>query len=226
MTPPRYGLMQRMLFALAGSLGRCLIALYFLTIRIRNSPELRELLRVWPRPGIYAFWHAHQLSAVWHFRKVGVAIMISASRDGEYIGRIAQALGFVPVRGSSSRQGAAALREMIQQIEQGRPVAVTPDGPRGPRWSVKPGVIALAQKSGLAITPFAIGLSRYWELPSWDRFRIPKPFSAGYVCIGEPLAVPADADEAELDRLAAQLRDRMIALEQLADARARGETPC
>jgi len=142
----------------------------------------------------------------WHCRRTKSAILVSRSRDGEYIARIAAALGYRPVRGSSSR---------------GRPVTITPDGPRGPRYDIKPGLLALARNSGCDIIPAAMGLSAYWELPSWDRFRIPKPFSRGVHCWGEPLRVPPDADEAALGRLAQELRRRMIALEAHADRKAR-----
>ena len=170
---------------------------------------------------IYAFWHSHQLSALWHFRRVGAGILISMSKDGEYIARVARSVGFTPLRGSSSRLGAAGLKALIEFARSGRPVAITPDGPRGPRHSIGAGVLALAQKSGYPIVPFAIGLSSFWELPSWDRFRIPKPFSRGYACWGEPLSVPPDADDATIERLAAELRARMIALEEFADRMAR-----
>ncbi len=161
------------------------------------------------------------------FRRCGISagsaagILISASKDGEYIARIARSVGFVPLRGSSSRLGAPGLKALIELARSGRTVAITPDGPRGPRYSIGPGVLAVAQKSGYPIIPFAIGLSSFWELPSWDRFRIPKPFSRGYACWGEPLSVPPDADDATLDQLAAELRRRMIALEEFADRMAR-----
>ena len=207
---------------LAGAIAKWALAPYYITIRIVEGPEVRARMLRHPRPaGVYAFWHSHQLTAVWHFRRVGAGILVSASKDGEYIARVARSLGFIPLRGSSSRLGAAGLKALIEFARSGRPVAITPDGPRGPRHSIGPGVIAMAQKSGYPIIPFAIGLSSFWELPSWDRFRIPKPFSRGYACWGEPLSVPPDADDAMLDRLAADLRARMIDLEEFADRMAR-----
>ncbi len=206
----------------AGAVAKWVLFPYYLTVRIVEGGELRTRMLRNPRPpGIYAFWHSHQLSALWHFRRVGAGILISASKDGEYIARIARSVGFAPLRGSSSRLGAPGLKALIELARSRRPVAITPDGPRGPRHSIGPGVLAVAQKSGYPITPFAIGLSSFWELPSWDRFRIPKPFSRGYACWGEPLSVPPDADEAALDQLAAELRRRMIALEEFADRMAR-----
>lgn len=209
-------LVQRLLFLVAGLLGRWVIACYYLTVRIRNSPEAQTILNH-PVRGIFAFWHSHQLSSVWHLRRRRAAILISASKDGEYIARVAEALGFRPVRGSSSRRGAVGLRELIRIIREGGIVGITPDGPRGPRYTINPGVLALAQKTGAPIQMYAIGLSAFWELRSWDRFRIPKPFARGVFCFGEALTVPPDADESELARLAAILCARMLDLEKKAD---------
>ena len=222
----RNGPFQRLLFFLVGWLGKWLLGLYHFTVRIVDSGDVLSYCSRHPQPsGIYAFWHSHQLSMAWHCRRTRAAILISYSRDGEYIARIVASLGYYVVRGSSSRRGAAGLKELISLAAKGRTTVITPDGPRGPRHSVKPGVLALAQKAGYPIVPVALGLSKYWELPSWDRFRIPKPFSRGYYCWGEPLSVPADADEAKLQELADELQQRLIALEEHAD-RIAAATPC
>lgn len=217
-----YGWLQRLAFFLTGWLGHTVISLYYTTVHIVNDDEVQRALNHTPhRPGIYPFWHAHQLSLVHHFSRTGAAILVSRSRDGEYIARIAQRAGFRPVRGSSSRAGPAGLKQLIALARAGGPVAITPDGPRGPRYSIQPGVIALARNSERTIRPLAIGLSDFWQLPSWDRFRIPKPFSWGYAAIGEPLAVPPDADAAAMEALAEELRRRLLALEEHADTMAR-----
>jgi hypothetical protein len=209
---------QRALFALAGLLGRPLIALYFLTVRIVDEPATLSKFNKDPGPpGVYAFWHAHQLAAVWHFRRSRAGILISVSKDGEYIARIARSLNFQPVRGSSSRRGAPGLKRLIELAQRGVPVAITPDGPRGPRYAINPGVLALAQKSGRPIIPFGIGLSDFWELPSWDRFRIPRPFSRGVSAFGRPIHVPPDADEDTLTAVTEELRRELLALEARLD---------
>lgn len=213
-------LLQKLLFVLAGALGGWLIGLYYLTVRIRTDAEVRRMLAGQVPAGIYPFWHSHQLSAVWHFRNRGIGIIISASRDGEYIARIAESLGFHTIRGSSSRGAVEALKEMIRFVKDGGALGITPDGPRGPRYSISPGALAAARATGRPIIPFAIGLSRFWEVRSWDRFRIPKPFSRGFLMLGEPMHVPADADEVALKALAGQLRDSMLRLEREADRRA------
>jgi len=218
----RFSPVQRLLHFIAGTLGYWVIRFYFLTIHSVNEPRSRKVFnRTAGPPGIYPFWHAHQLAALVHYDRTRAAIMVSRSRDGEYIARIARRVGFLPVRGSSSRAGAPAFKEMLHLARAGRTIAITPDGPRGPRYSINPGVINLACKSGYPIIPFAPGLSDFWELPTWDRFRIPKPFAVSYGCWGDPLHVPPDADEQLRKKLAAELRRRMIALEKRADRMAR-----
>ena len=215
----RPGVLQRILFILAGTLGKWLLGAYYCTVHIADGQSTLGSLKKRPHPpGIYAFWHSHQLSMAWHCRTTRSAILISASRDGEYIARVAASLGYLPVRGSSSRGGAAGLKQLVALGHAGRTVTITPDGPRGPRYSVKAGALILAQKTGLPIIPVAMGLSKFWELPSWDRFRIPKPFSKGYYCWGTPLRVPADADAAAREKIADELRERMIELERHADS--------
>ncbi len=214
---------RRLLFFLASLLGRWLLGLYYLTVRIVPAPGvIRRLNRV-PHPsGIYAFWHAHQISVAWCARNTRSAILVSQSADGEYIARIARALGYRVVRGSSSRGGIGAFKGMIAAYRQGGPIAITPDGPRGPRQKIKPGILMLAKNTGAPVVPTAVGISAFWEIPSWDRFRIPKPFSHGHFCFGEPILVPPDADDAVFAILAVELERRMIALEAHADKVASG----
>lgn len=216
----RDSLIQRLLFFLAGALGKALLGAYFLTVRIRKDKSARIFAGAIP-PGPYPFWHSHQLPALWVFRRRGVGVVISASRDGEYVARIAASLGFIPIRGSSSRGGREALAGMIRFIESGGSLGITPDGPRGPRYSIGYGALAAARATGRPVTPFAIGLSRFWELKSWDRFRIPKPFSRAVLMAGKPVPVPADADDAMMRALAERLREEMMQLEREADEAAR-----
>ena len=210
--------MSGFLLLLIAVFGKWILFLYYLTIHIMDeTPTCRMRGREPHADGIYSFWHSHQLSIAWHCRGASSAIMVSRSADGEYVARLAASLGNIPVRGSSSRGGTAALKALIAWAQRSVPVTITPDGPRGPRQTIKPGLLLVARKSGCAITPIAMGLSDFWEIPSWDRFRIPKPFSRGYFCYGEPLRVPPDADDRMLNKLAEELRHRMISLESYAD---------
>lgn len=131
-----------------------------------------------PGPVVFAFWHRTLLVCAHRFRNKGIAILISPSFDGEMIARTVAHLGFHPVRGSSSRGGAAGLRNMAQSYAEDHRCAITADGPRGPNMLAKPGVVQLAELTGATWIGVYYALpNRAWQLRSWDRFLIPKPFS-------------------------------------------------
>ena len=169
---------------------------------------------------IFAIWHNRQLLAPGvyrrYFRSDGsgrrLAALASTSRDGAIAARILELFGARAVRGSSSRRGALALTEMIDLAKAGYDIAVTPDGPRGPRYRVQAGTIVLAQYTGLPIIPLTLNLSRKKVLPSWDGFQIPLPFGHCEVATAEALRVPRDLDEAERVRCVEELERRMHAL--------------
>ena len=171
---------------------------------------------------IFAIWHNRLALCLLIYRGYVVrnqphrrlAAIASASRDGGMLSRVLELFGVLPVRGSSSRRGAAALRELTQAAAQGCDLAVTPDGPRGPCYVVQPGVIAAAQFTGLPVVPVAYALSWKKTLRTWDRFQIPLPFSRVDVKIGKPLLVPREADEAERERLRGELERGLRALTQ------------
>ena len=132
------------------------------------------------------------------WRKLGIAVMVSRSFDGEYIARIIEKFGFVAVRGSSSRGGSAALREMRKELERGAAVAFTIDGPRGPKYVAKPGPVLLARSSGLPMAAFYVALSDAWVLKTWDEFMIPKPFSKALARLSAKVQVPAQANDRQI----------------------------
>jgi len=169
---------------------------------------------------IVAFWHARLLLMPFAYPGQRVAIMISQHRDGEYIARIAERLGLAVVRGSATRGASRAFRQMLQSLRSGSHVAITPDGPRGPRQEVKPGVVELARLSGMPILPLAFGAWPRKTLRSWDRFQLPLPFGRGVYAWGEPIYVPAEADPAALQACQAALQQRLDALGAVADAQA------
>jgi len=170
---------------------------------------------------IYAFWHGRMLIPAWLGRGRGIHILISQHRDGEYINQVVKRLGYAPVRGSSSRNGARALRQMADLAERQRQIAITPDGPRGPRYVVQPGVIFLAQKTGREIIPAGIAVDRYWQMPSWDEFRVPKPFSRAAIVLGEAMKVPEKISRQEMERYRSRLEEEMRRLTAEAERRAR-----
>jgi len=160
---------------------------------------------------IFAFWHARLLPLVWTHRGRGIAVLVSRHRDGELITRIIERLGFVTGRGSSTRGGEEGLMDMLSLAEEGRLLAITPDGPRGPAGRMKPGLVFLASKSGLPIVPVATASRRSRVLRSWDRFRIPHPFTRVVVAYGDPIAVPRGLEGEALEAWRARVEKALIA---------------
>ncbi|MEO0480929.1 MAG: lysophospholipid acyltransferase family protein [Planctomycetota bacterium] len=194
-----------------GRLGNLLIRSLGATWRTRS------FIHVPPEPGIYLFLHGNILACGHTHRDRDYTILISTHRDGEVIAQIAQRLGLIPVRGSSTRGGAKAVLELLRDYGD-RPFAITPDGPRGPRGSVKPSLIQLAAKGGWKIFPMGFATDRAWRFNSWDRFTIPKPFARVVSVLGDPMIVPADVDRDDATRLAEQMTIRMFEAEELAEA--------
>ena len=158
------------------------------------------------KPVIYSFWHRAVFASAWLWRKAGLAVMVSRSFDGEYIARIIEKLGFIAVRGSSSRGGTSALLGLKSQLEQGSSVAFTIDGPRGPKYVAKPGPVLLSRSSALPTAAFYVALSDAWVLNTWDAMMIPKPFSKALARIGAKMRVPAEADDAQMAEYHTQLQ--------------------
>jgi lysophospholipid acyltransferase (LPLAT)-like uncharacterized protein len=158
---------------------------------------------------IWCFWHRSVLPATYRFRSQGLAVMTSRSFDGEYIARIIQKLGFVAVRGSSSRGAVGAMFGMREQLEQGHGVVFTIDGPRGPRYVAKPGPVLLAKKTGVPISCFYVAVERAWILNSWDQMIIPKPFSRAAIYASSPIQVPPDASDEQMTALHQQMQETL-----------------
>jgi lysophospholipid acyltransferase (LPLAT)-like uncharacterized protein len=169
---------------------------------------------------IFAIWHNRlALSAVLYRRYVlkfkperRMAGMVSASRDGGLLAQLLELFGIEPVRGSSSRRGPQALREMISFGQCGYDLAITPDGPRGPRYLVQEGVISTAQLTGLPIVPAAYHLNWKICLKSWDRFQIPLPFARCETRVGKIMRVPREATDAQRESLRQQLEIELRAI--------------
>lgn len=138
---------------------------------------------------IFTAWHENTAVSVWSERKTGAAMMASDSKDGEYIARGIERMGNLPVRGSASRGGAKAAKAMVKALKSGRPAAITPDGPRGPARKLQSGVLYISAMSDCPIVPYHVVAKREWVLTSWDRHRIPRPFSRVVISIGKPYRV-------------------------------------
>ena len=202
---------------LAACAGAGLLRTLFHTLRVRVDDPSGFLAGGNNRPVIYAFWHNRILAITAAFLRVyphgrrGVLVLTSASKDGMWLGELASRLGMGSVRGSSSRRGAAAMRELLDRVELGYDIAITPDGPRGPRYELGPGMIYLAQRADIPIVPVHARFGSCWQLRTWDGFCIPKPFSALDVTIGTPEQIPGDLGEGQFEaerlRIESLLRD-------------------
>ncbi len=211
-----YSFKQRVIIRVAG------FALYGL-IRVIGA-TMRFEVKGWENfsatePLVYCFWHNRIPIATYFWRARGIVVMSSRSFDSEYIARFIQRFGYGAARGSSTRGGKAALIQMIRAVRDGKSAAFTVDGPRGPIYEAKPGAVLLAAKSNAALLPFSISLNRYWQLPSWDRIQIPKPFARAIVVLGNPIKVADDpatheAKHQELQEALEELRHASDALIQ------------
>ena len=159
-------------------------------IRVINPGIELDVLKRGQVP-IYASWHQRFFPGITFFaRRKPISIMISQSRDGELISRIVNQLGMYPVRGSSSRGGGKALNEICEMANRGHRIGHIVDGPRGPFGVVKPGLVRIAQCSGMPIIPTIISAEKKWIFKSWDRFIVPKPFSRVIIRFGDEIYVP------------------------------------
>ena len=168
------------------------------------------------RRPIMAFWHGRVLTATYYFRRRDIVVMISENFDGEWIARIIESFGFRTSRGSTSRGGRRALLQLKREMERGRPSGFAVDGPRGPARKAQPGAVWLAKLTGNPVVPFHMEASSYWNLKSWDRTQIPRPFSTVAVAVGHPIDVPVDADGATLEAKRVELEVALFGLERRA----------
>lgn len=168
---------------------------------------------------IYAGWHGRSFLATHLWRGRGVWVMISHSRDGEMQDGIFKRFGYRTIRGSTGRGGARAAIEAIRVLRAGNEMALTPDGPRGPSCVVQGGTLLMAQKSGVPIVPVGVSARRRWLMRSWDRYLVPKPFTEAIMIFGEPIYIPRDATEVDVETVRLELQAAMNNLEQLAEAK-------
>src|ERR1039457_4133547 len=191
-----------------------------LTVRCRLRTPSEYLSPNAPAPVIFCLWHNRLATCIKaldahrrpHNSGAGMAALVSASRDGAFLARTLEWFGIQPVRGSSSRRGAQALRELTTWAERGYDLTITPDGPRGPCYEIQDGITSLAHLTGLPIVPVALNLNWKISLKSWDRFQIPLPFARCEVCVGKTFRVPADASDAEREKLRLQLEAELRAI--------------
>jgi lysophospholipid acyltransferase (LPLAT)-like uncharacterized protein len=190
----------------------CTMRVYVFSLRIRwdDSGNPRDQIN---GPTIYCLWHNRLILCVAAYRQhartrpmgKGMAGLVSASKDGAFLAAILERFKIQPVRGSSSRRGSRALLELTSWAEEGYDLAITPDGPRGPKYIVQPGAMSLAQLTGLPIVPFGFQAQRKIQLKSWDAFQIPLPFSRCVLRMGAPIRVAREATDEQREELRLQL---------------------
>lgn len=206
-----------------------LVGLFQLSYRYRRlNPEVRDQASLMNERHLvaYACWHQNALATVMAHTWRRLAVLVSRSFDGEVIAFVAKKFGIHSARGSSSRGGLEALRQLIKLTKEGYEVGITVDGPRGPRHEVKGGVIALASRTGVPILPTASRGRRTWILTkSWDQFRFPKPFTEILVLYGNPIQIPHRLTDDEVHEYQKKIGDALMDLEhQLDQILAHGRT--
>jgi len=165
---------------------------------------------------IYAFWHEGLAVATYVFRNQQIRVLVSQHKDGEYISRAIERMGYSTVRGSTTRGGTRALFRMASDGSSGVDLGITVDGPRGPALQVQSGVLYIARRSGLPIVPFAVACSTKKTVASWDRFMVPFPFSRAVVTIGPALIVPARSTRDVMEVLRVELEQRLLQIRKSA----------
>ena len=197
---------------LAASISRILSSLIFATCRfeIFGDETTGSFRPSHPRDKVlYATWHQRLIPYIWYYRFKKVVVMASMSRDGELASRYVRAFGWIPVRGSSRRRGREALNEMVPYVEKGHSAALACDAPTGPAYVSKMGIVSLAQKTGRPIQAGVWGCDRYWTLRSWDRTRVPKPFSRILLMFADPIYVAKNASHDTCEGVRKLLEERL-----------------
>ncbi|MFP4347322.1 MAG: lysophospholipid acyltransferase family protein [Desulfococcaceae bacterium] len=201
-----------------GSAGKLLIDLIFSTSEIESIGKDQALSRLIDSGGyIAAIWHSRILVFGYLYRHTPAAVLVSRSKDGELIARVLKSQGFDPVRGSTNRGGLRALAVLIKRVRRGQTAVITPDGPRGPRYRVQPGVITLAKKTGVPILPMTYSAAHRHVFASWDRFLLPRPFTRCRVVYGKPIYVPENAEHRSVENSRIQLESELRRITEAAD---------
>lgn len=166
---------------------------------------------------IYTTWHNRLFFIPYYIRDKDIQILVSESRDGKYLSNTFRHLNFYPIEGSSTRGGFKAAVKMINILKKGFDGGITPDGPQGPKYFLKRGVIDIAQKTGHIILPITYGVSKKWQFTTWDNFIIPFPFSKGVLIYGQPFEVAKDLSAEKIEEERIKVERELQRITNLAD---------
>lgn len=212
---PQWNRKQRAMLALASQVAPPLLMSLGSTLRLDLPQGVPPgAFDVPPPAAIYVFWHRDILTVAHVARGRGYGVLVSQHFDGELIARAAHRMGYVLFRGSSTRGGQDALQEMTRALNAGQPIALTVDGPRGPRFKAKAGAIQLARATGAPIYALHVLPRRCWELRSWDKLQIPKPFTRVRGVWAGPLTVSRDASPDQMEELRQAMEDLLNGLRE------------
>ncbi len=203
---------------LASGLFRCWLATLYYRFAIAG-PHLNPAWR--KGPAIFVFWHEMLLMPAYTHARYNAATLVSRHRDGEFLTQVIRLLGGGVVRGSTRRKGAAALRQLLRAGRVSH-LAIAPDGPKGPRRVVQPGVIYLAARAGMDIIPVGFAFENCWRAKSWDRLALPKPYTAAFCAVGESMTIPDGLSREQMQTYQDRLQEAMEMAQDRAEAFADG----
>jgi lysophospholipid acyltransferase (LPLAT)-like uncharacterized protein len=216
--PPRSNIIKSSRASMmAGHLAAWVMKLWSLTLRyeINGNADLVQP-KINPQPVIFALWHNRifTMPPIWKLtggKNRSTVVLTSASKDGSTLATAMEFFGIGSIRGSSSRRAVSALIGMKKALQEGKDVCVTPDGPKGPRYRVQPGLLKIAQATGVDIIPIHIRYTSAWRLSSWDRFVIPKPLSKVTIIFDQPILIQKDLTEEAFEAARKSLEKCLIA---------------
>jgi len=201
---------ERLTLAVVPRIAYVYIRMLHVTMRLEfRGEEHLDAARRDPGQFILVFWHSRFVMMPYSYPGPRITVLSSRHRDSEMLARVLVRFGLDLSKGSSTRGGAAGLLEILRKVKRGYDVGMTPDGPKGPRRRVKPGVIAAARLSRLPVLPVTFSAAPARRLRSWDRTLVPRPFSRGVFAYGPPIPVPPEADEGEEERIRVLLETRL-----------------
>ncbi len=184
-------------------------------VGVQNAVQIREA----GEAAIGTFWHRCIFSAIWVWRKRGIVVLNTVNFDGQWTRRVIERLGFGTAQGSSTRGAIEGLTIMAGRLEEGKHVALTIDGPRGPRYVAKPGAVILARRTGKPVSIFHLAAQRaYTFKKSWDLFQLPFPFSRVVMFVAPPIRVPIDADSEVIHQKQKEIQSALERVRDVAES--------